>query len=272
MVYFQKEYVRIFSALLQRRQKMSERIISQEISESQVEELKKLISSLNSAQSIYPFSHPLVPYLILDELDGITPLVNNGVELYVTPIEAPSYVKAWYETDITKERIFYSYFGKKPCKVMYTLASHDVFQDMKQYFQLTYNHAYRQIRCLVDGKIGLPIRCPESKKCDPECPFYVIRGKLANREAPSPYIDELISSYVPSAEDVVEKADLLNYVFSVLRKKNQKYLDIFMAHYEGYSIKELSELFGTKECTIKYALRQIRKWARQAESEYNNSH
>ncbi len=118
----------------------------------------------------------------------------------------------------------------------------------------------REGRCLVSGKNGKLIRCPESKKCE-DCERYVDVCKEMNRPASLQFLVE--SGGDPATDDSFEDdaiyEAILEDLIQMLDEIDPVYGSIFRLLYSGASQKEMAEALDMKPRTISDYVRRIRE-------------
>ena len=117
----------------------------------------------------------------------------------------------------------------------------------------------REGRCMVKGKNGKLIRCPESNRCE-ECKHFSEASRERNKPASlSVMMDEGAEPIAEgSFEDDVIYETILVDLISMLTEIKPKYGRIFRLLYDGATQQEMADELGIKQRTVSDDIKKIR--------------
>ena len=117
----------------------------------------------------------------------------------------------------------------------------------------------RDGRCMVKGKNGKLIRCPESNRCE-ECKHFSEASRERNKPASlSVLMDEGAEPAAEgSFEDDVIYETILEDLISMLTEIKPKYGRIFRLLYDGATQQEMADELGIKQRTVSDDIKKIR--------------
>ena len=151
-------------------------------------------------------------------------------------------------------------FGVTPVKVYLVQADEATRDFLVSELERKYTKRFRDVRCMIPGKIKAWIRCPECNKCS-ACPY----GRSADdHEGTTVSLDYLMENgYESATGDVTaEQAEnelLLDEILDKLRRLNPAYVDIIQLKAAGYSTTEIASKLGISQPTGSRMLRRIQK-------------
>ena len=152
--------------------------------------------------------------------------------------------------DVTWRRI-----GNRKCRVVLVAASEEEY---KAYMAPIWAED-RDGRCMVKGKNGRLIRCPESNRCE-ECKHFSEASRERNKPASlSVLMDEGAEPAAEGAfEDDVIYETILEDLISMLTEIKPKYGKIFRLLYDGATQQEMADELGIKQRTVSDDIKKIR--------------
>lgn len=114
---------------------------------------------------------------------------------------------------------------------------------------------YRNFRCMIPGKSGKLIVCPDCNKCS-KCPFCNYRQpRVIEYGEP-----EELNGYDAAGMDDFEKEMDLNNILKAINKKNPQAGQVFdLCNRYGYSVAEIAEIEGIPERRVRYLLDQAKE-------------
>jgi len=156
--------------------------------------------------------------------------------------------------DVTWRRI-----GNRKCRVVMVDASEEEY---KAYMAPIWAGIKREDwggRCMVKGKNGRLIRCPESNRCE-ECRHFSEASRERNKPASfSVLMDEGAEPAAEGAfEDDVIYETILEDLISMLTEIKPKYGRIFRLLYDGATQQEMADELGIKQRTVSDDIKKIR--------------
>lgn len=117
----------------------------------------------------------------------------------------------------------------------------------------------REGRCMVKGKTGKLIRCPETNHCE-QCKHFSETCRERNKTTSlTALIDMGVEPTTESKfEDNILYQALLEDLISMLNTVNPKYGRIFRLLYDGATQQEMAQDLGIKQQTVSNYIRKIR--------------
>ena len=156
--------------------------------------------------------------------------------------------------DVTWRRI-----GNRKCRVVMVDASEEEYKAYMAPIWAGIKREDRDGRCMVKGKNGRLIRCPESNRCE-ECKHFSEASRERNKPASlSVLMDEGAEPIAEgSFEDDVIYETILEDLISMLTEIKPKYGRIFRLLYDGATQQEMAEELGIKQRTVSDDIKKIR--------------
>ena len=156
--------------------------------------------------------------------------------------------------DVTWRRI-----GNRKCRVVMVDATEAEYKAYMEPIWAEIKREDRDGRCMVKGKNGKLIRCPESNRCeDCERSSYVCRER--NKTASLSFlVDE--GAEPPSEgsfEDDILYETILEDLIAMLTEIKPKYGRIFRLLYDGATQQEMADELGIKQRTVPDDIKKIR--------------
>ena len=156
--------------------------------------------------------------------------------------------------DVTWRRI-----GNRKCRVVMVDATEVEYRAYMAPIWAEIKREDRDGRCMVKGKNGRLIRCPESNRCE-ECKRFSEASRERNKPASlSILMDEGTEPAAEGAfEDDVIYETILEDLISMLTEIKPKYGRIFRLLYDGATQQEMADELGIKQRTVSDDIRKIR--------------
>ena len=156
--------------------------------------------------------------------------------------------------DVTWRRI-----GNRKCRVVLVAASEEEYKAYRAPIWAEIKREDRDGRCMVKGKNGRLIRCPESNRCE-ECKHFSEASRERNKPASlSVLMDEGAEPAAEGAfEDDVIYETILEDLISMLTEIKPKYGKIFRLLYDGATQQEMADELGIKQRTVSDDIKKIR--------------
>lgn len=156
--------------------------------------------------------------------------------------------------DVTWRRI-----GNRKCRVVLVAASEEEYKAYMAPIWAEIKREDRDGRCMVKGKNGRLIRCPESNRCE-ECKHFSEASRERNKPASlSVLMDEGAEPAAEGAfEDDVIYETILEDLISMLTEIKPKYGRIFRLLYDGATQQEMADELGIKQRTVSDDIKKIR--------------
>ncbi len=182
---------------------------------------------------------------------------NNEKEVIYAPIEIES-ADQLRALGIGWEDCETWLIGLDHVKVYLTPASAEVRDYLMQELRRRHQNRCRETRCMVQGKRGFPIRCPDQNHCE-ECPYGRNRGDRVYRTVS---LDELFGEGFdcPSTEniaEIVENRIVLHDLFDRLMEVDPNYVRIIELLASGLTRAEIGRRLGLSRSVVSYALYRI---------------
>ena len=156
--------------------------------------------------------------------------------------------------DVTWRRI-----GNRKCRVVMVDASEEEYKAYMAPIWAGIKREDRDGRCMVKGKNGRLIRCPESNRCE-ECRHFSDVFCMPNKPASfSVLMDEGAEPAAEGAfeDDVIYETILEDLIF-MLTEIKPKYGRIFRLLYDGATQQEMADELGIKQRTVSDDIKKIR--------------
>lgn len=158
------------------------------------------------------------------------------------------------QEDVTWRRI-----GNRKCRVVMVDATEEEYRAYMAPVWAEIKREDREGRCMVKGKNGRLIRCPESNRCE-ECKHFSETSRERNKSASlSVLMDEGSEPVAEGSfeEDVIYET-LLEDLIAMLSEIKPKYGRIFRLLYDGATQQEMAEELGIKQRTVSDDIKKIR--------------
>ncbi|MCD8366616.1 MAG: hypothetical protein LUC48_01115 [Clostridiales bacterium] len=149
--------------------------------------------------------------------------------------------------------------GNRKCRVVMVDATEEEYKAYLGPVWAEQKRQDRESRCLVPGKGGKLIRCPESNKCE-KCSHASEVCREMNRPASLSFlVDEGAEPAAPgSFEDTVIYEALLEDLITRLNEIEPKYGEIFQLLYDGATQQEMADKLDMKQRTVSDYVKKIR--------------
>lgn len=156
--------------------------------------------------------------------------------------------------DVTWRRI-----GNRKCRVVMIDATAAEYKAYMEPVWAEIKREDRDGRCMVRGKNGKLIRCPESNRCE-ECERSSEVCRERNKTASLSFLADEGSE--PAAkglfEDDILYETILEDLIAMLTEINPKYGRIFRLLYDGATQQEMANELGIKQRTVSDDIKKIR--------------
>lgn len=156
--------------------------------------------------------------------------------------------------DVTWRRI-----GNRKCRVVMVDATEEEYRAYMAPIWAEIKQEDRDGRCMVKGKNGRLIRCPESNRCE-GCKHFSEVSRERNKPASfSVLMDEGAEPIAEGAfEENIIYETILEDLISMLSEIKPKYGRIFRLLYDGATQQEMADELGIKQRTVSDDIRKIR--------------
>lgn len=156
--------------------------------------------------------------------------------------------------DVTWRRI-----GNRRCRVVMVDATEAEYRAYMSPIWAEIKREDRDGRCMVKGKNGRLIRCPESNRCE-DCEHFSEVSRERNKPASLSVLME--EGAEPAAEgsfeDDVIYETILEDLIAMLTEIKPKYGRIFRLLYDGATQREMADELGIKQRTVSDDIKKIR--------------
>ena len=152
---------------------------------------------------------------------------------------------------IKPEEVTWRRIGNRKCRVVMVDATEEEYRAYMAPIWAEIKREDRDGRCMVKGKNGRLIRCPESNRCE-ECKHFSEASRERNKPASlSVLMDEGAEPIAEgSFEDDVIYETILEDLISMLSEIKPKYGRIFRLLYDGATQQEMADELGIKQRTV----------------------
>ena len=156
--------------------------------------------------------------------------------------------------DVTWRRI-----GNRKCRVVMVDATEAEYKAYMEPVWVEIKREDRDGRCMVQGKNGRLIRCPESNRCE-DCERFSEVCRERNKTASLSFlVDEGAEPAAEgSFEDDILYETILEDLIAMLTEIKPKYGRIFRMLYGGATQQEMADELGIKQRTVSDDIKKIR--------------
>ena len=156
--------------------------------------------------------------------------------------------------DVTWRRI-----GNRKCRVVMVDATEEEYKAYMEPIWAQIKREDRDGRCMVKGKNGKLIRCPESNRCE-NCERFSEVCRERNKTASLSFlVDEGAEQAAEgSFEDNILYETILEDLIAMLSEIKPKYGRIFRLLYDGATQQEMADELGIKQRTVSGDIKKIR--------------
>lgn len=160
---------------------------------------------------------------------------------------------------IKKEDVTWRRIGNRKCRVVLVDATEAEYKAYMEPIWTEIKREDRDGRCMVKGKNGKLIRCPESNHCE-ECERSSEVCRERNKTASLSFlVDEGAEPAAEgSFEDDVIYETVLEDLIAMLTEIKPKYGRIFRLLYDGATQQEMADELGLKQRTVSDDIKKIR--------------
>ena len=160
---------------------------------------------------------------------------------------------------IKPKEVTWRRIGNRKCRVVMVDATEEEYRAYMTPIWAEIKRKDRDGRCMVKGKNGKLIRCPESNRCE-ECKHFSEVSREWNRPASlSVLMDEGVEPIAEgSFEDDVIYETILEDLIAMLSEIKPKYGRIFRLLYDGATQQEMADELGIKQRTVSDDIKKIR--------------
>ena len=205
--------------------------------------------------------------LTREEEETLADLKASGKEIYAAPIEIEH--REQLETlGISWSQVRTWKIGSEEVKVHLTPAPKEVYDMLLGDLRKRHRDGFRSVRCMVEGKSGRLIRCPDHHSCR-NCPF----GKTPDdRDANVISWDQCVAEgYEPASADNTEEriADLCEYeqIRERLYAADPDLVTMVEMKAAGYSVKQIAEHLHKLPITVYKSFERIARIGNQYRDE-----
>lgn len=175
---------------------------------------------------------------------------------YMVPMEIT--MEAARDFGIDPKDLIWFPLGIQKCRVYLVPASREVYLAYMQPVWAEVKRMVREGRCMIKGKSGKLIRCPESNRCE-DCKLF----SKVNREQNKPMslsvlLDEGIEPTMESFEDDAIYSILFKELIAMLTEIKPKFGEIFPMLCDEATQQEISDKLGIKQRTVSDDIKKIR--------------
>ena len=149
--------------------------------------------------------------------------------------------------------------GNRKCRVVMVDATEEEYRAYMAPIWAEIKREDRDGRCMVKGKNGRLIRCPESNRCE-ECKHFSEASRERNKPASlSVLMDEGTEPATEGLfEDDITYETILEDLIFMLSEIKPKYGRIFRLLYDGATQQEMADELGIKQRTVSDDIKKIR--------------
>lgn len=161
--------------------------------------------------------------------------------------------------EINPKDVQWQRIGNRMCRVVMVEATEPEYKAYTQPMWAEIKHEDRNGRCMVKGKNGKLIRCPESNCCE-KCEQAANVCREENKPASlSLLVDEGAEPVAEgSFEDDIIYETILEDLIVMLSEIKPKYGRIFRLLYDGATQQEMADELGIKQRTVSDDIKKIR--------------
>ena len=182
---------------------------------------------------------------------------DQGILVYDAPIEVFKDEIDREDHGFPREKCRYIPFGtsKKALVGFAEIPDLEVAKYLWNCLDNQHRQEYRNSRCMIQGKSGKLIRCPDGKKCS-KCPYCNYRQpRVIEYGEP-----EELNGYDAAGMDDFEKEMDLNTILKAINKKDPQIGKVFdLCSRYGYSAAEIAEIENITERRVRYLLDQAKE-------------
>lgn len=182
---------------------------------------------------------------------------DKGILVYDVPIEVFKDEKDREEHGFPRNKCRYIPFGTSPKALVGFAETPDL--EVAKYLWNCLDNQHRQenrnSRCMIQGKSGKLIRCPDGKKCS-NCPYCNYRQpRVIEYGEP-----EELNGFDATGMDDFEMEMDLNNILKAINKRSPQAGKVFdLCNRYGYSVAEIAEIEGIPERRVRYLLDQAKE-------------
>lgn len=206
--------------------------------------------------------------LTREEAETLAALEKSGRTAYPAPIEI-LHQEQLETLGITWSQVRTWKIGSEEIKVHLTPAPKEIYDMLLGDLRKRHRDGYRSVRCMIEGKSGRPIRCPDHHSCR-DCPF----GKSPDeRDANVISWDQCIAEgFEPAATGSTEEriADLCEYeqIRERLYKADPDLVTMVEMKAAGYSVKQIAEHLHKLPITVYKSFERIARIGNEYRAEH----
>lgn len=160
---------------------------------------------------------------------------------------------------IKHEDVIWRRINNRKYRVVMIDSTEEAYRVYMESIWLENKRKEREGRCMVKGKAGKLIRCPENNHCE-QCKHFSEVCRERNR--PTSLTALIDMGVEPTTEGTFEDdilyQTLLEDLISMLNTANLKYGRIFRLLYDGSTQQEMAQELGIKQQTVSNYIRKIR--------------
>jgi len=161
--------------------------------------------------------------------------------------------------EIKKENVTWRCIGNRKCRVIMFDVTEDEYKAYMEPIWAEIKREDRNGRCMVKGRNGKLICCPEFNHCE-ECEHFSEVCREMNKSVSLSFLmdDGAESAAEGSFEDDVIYETLLEDLIAMLVEIKPKYGRIFRLLYDGATQQEMADELGIKQRTVSNDIKKIR--------------
>lgn len=171
-------------------------------------------------------------------------LERAGKEVFEAPIEIES-ADQLHAMGLTWDQCRTWYFGTKRVTVHLTPSDEQTYRFLRDELRAKHRSEYRELRCMIPGKLKSLIPCPEKNSCK-NCPYPQCRDS----QLPDLSWDEYVEAFADAVKFIADQ--------------NPKFAQaIVLKEYYGLSVAEIAQKLNDTERNIYYYLSEAKRIGKQ---------
>lgn len=160
---------------------------------------------------------------------------------------------------ITQKNVTWRRIGNRKCRVVMVDGTEEEYKAYMEPIWAEIRRKNRDGRCMVKGKNGKLIRCPESNRCEACKRASEVCRERNTTASLSFLVDEGAEPAAEGAfEDDIIYETILEDLVAMLSEIKPKYGQIFRLLYDGATQREMADELGIKRRTVSDDIKKIR--------------
>lgn len=190
-------------------------------------------------------------------------LERAGKEVFEGPIEIES-ADQLHAMGLTWDQCRTWYFGTKRVTVHLTPSDEQTYRFLRDELRAKHRSEYRELRCMIPGKLKPLIPCPEKNSCK-NCPYPQCRDS----QLPDLSWDEYVEAFADVAQtdprfEQLENRMAIADAVKFIADQNPKFAQaIVLKEYYGLSVAEIAQKLNDTERNIYYYLSEAKRIGKQ---------